>query len=208
MKKALFAMCMVLSAVCLAFAAPVFKSMVTKTVLEKAVSALAEDFRRGEQSYVRRHGLPWAAGFYARHAVFEKEMGGNYDLLYASLAANFNDPEDYWVKEGGAKEAVMKLRESIMKTAREALGDPDALRGLYVAHKGDIISLIKRHGIAEKLKAELVAMLPYFEKNEKNRQLASRELDCYEWVARRRAEGGQQLVDMWAWIARDIISAP
>jgi hypothetical protein len=243
MKKALFIMCVVCVGVAsMVFAGTlVFKNMVTKPVLEKAISELANDLRR-EYSYTKQHGLTWTAGVDARHAVFEKEMGDNYDLLYASLAADFDNPENYWVKKGGAKKSVRQLYENIMKSARETLQNLDVLKAMYLSHKDNAVVLIRKYGIANELKAELAVMLPYFNgtldaktaelceskriawqkwvkggnyddlynlelKLSQEHQLTSRNFNYYEWPLRRKAEGGQQLVDMWAWIITDMISS-
>ena len=220
----------------------VFKDMITKPILEKAISKLANDLKRRESSYTQSYGMTWSAGVYARHAVFAKEMGNDYDRLYASLAADFDNPENYWVKEGGAKKAVLQLYKDIMKTARETLQKPSVLKAMYLSHKDEAIVLVRKYGIASELKAELAVMLPYFdgtldtktaelcesrrvawqawtkggsyddlydlENNlRKENQLTSRNFNYYEWPLRRKAEGGQPLVEMWAWIIADFQSA-
>lgn len=164
MKKFLFGLCVgCISIYSLGFAGiSLFKDMITKPVLEKAISELAKDFKR-EYPFTKHLGLTWSAGTYARHAVFEKEMGDDQEFLYASLAANFDNPEDYWVKKGGAKKSVLQLYENIMKAARNTLQSPDVLKAMYLSHKADAIDLIRSYGIADILKVELEAMLPYFD---------------------------------------------
>lgn len=242
MKKTLIASLVFFCLVSLAFAGTlIFKNMVTRPVLEEAILQLAIDLKRGQNSYTRDSGLTWTAGTYARRAVFIGQMGRDYNFLYASLAANFNNPKDYWVKQG-AKESVRSLYEHIMQSARQTLQEPAALQAMYFFHKADTLTLVRKYGISAELKKELKEMLPYFDgtldtktaklcesrrlaykkwvRNQddgsglyklevelEKKRLTSRNFNYYEWPLRRKAEGGEELVKMWAWIIKDMISS-
>jgi hypothetical protein len=248
MKKALFILCLVVLTASLAFAGGlVFQNMITKPVLEKAISEMAADIKK-EYSYATGYGLLWVAGLSSRQAVFEKEMGEDYKVLYPSLAADFSNPNDYWVKERGAKQSIVLLHKIILQTARETLKKPEVLKTVYLAHKVETVSLLRKYGIANKVKAELNRMLPYFNgtldldtaKQCYNRleayqkwakssndqhsvnydelyalevylrhdyKLDRREFNYFEWPLRRKAEGGQPLVDMYSWIIGDMIAS-
>lgn len=243
MKKTLIASLVFFCLVSLALAASLtFKNMITRPVLEEAVLQLAIDLKRGQNSYTRGLGLTWTAGTYARRAVFIGQMGGDYNFLYASLAANFNNPKDYWVKKG-AKESVLFLYKKIMQSARQTLQEPAVLKAVYFSHKADVLALTRKYGISAELKEELEGMLPYFNgtldaktaelcesrrlawqkwvRNQddggglykieselgKKYMLTDRNFNYYEWPLRRKAEGGEALVKMWAWVIRDMISS-
>ena len=191
-----------------------FKKMVTDKVIEKAIADLAENINtKRDLKYTEFYGLTYSCGLYARQAVYRKEIGeGYYNLLYASLAAaqdNFNS-ENYWVKmEGGNKQTYSKYLE-ILKVAREALETPTGLKTAYLLHKEKVLGEIKRHGIASNIEMELTEILPYFKGKVPGEVAGMSERNIYQWALRRQAEGGEALVNKWAWVIqnmRDSLSA-
>lgn len=200
----------------------VLERMVTKQVLEKIVSELAEDLTEREHSYTRFYGLTWTVGSYARTLVYRSEQAKR----------NLKEPSEF-----------TRLYKDIIQVARETLRTPEGLKVIYLLHKPDAIALVQKYGITEAVKQELQEMLPYFDGSldpeiaqrcEERRQawqamerdvqdydsyaklvdslrenfgLTNRNFNYYEWPLRRKAEGGQELVNAWALAIADFAAA-
>ena len=148
----------------------------------------------------------------ARHAVYHRQFGeGWFDEVYASIAVFDNGVIDsshwdtYWLERGGSKKTYRRYQK-ILNLCRKALKSPSLLQIAYMKKREKVIEEIKRQGATKKFQVMIDQALPYFE----GTAPAANDSGYYaptlnrEWVERRRAEGGQPLVDMWAWCLHDL----
>ena len=161
------------------------------------------------------------------------QMGRDWNNeLYASIApAPGFDTNDYWVKHGGNR-ATYELYRRIMDTARRELGTSEGLRKAYVRHKTTVFQCVKDNDIEHEVAEKIAGITPYFYgtmpdstialfkayykadtesysateaawREIRAHGLTISDLRAYEFVERRRAEGGDALVAAWAWVLTD-----
>lgn len=221
MKKLLVLVLIGFTMVCLVYAGGT-ELIIDQEIIEKVISNLTEDLKH-LAPFTDFYGLTWSAVMYARHAVFAKELGDDYNCVDAAIA---------------------KQREHIMEITRKALKNPQALQISYLSLRDFAIEKAIQNGIADKIKNELKIMLPYFdgtldpqiaeacerrrvawddyvfgvdvdaselsalERSLKDKYgLTNKNFNYYEWPLRRLMEGGQELMNMWAWIIDDAITS-
>ena len=191
-----------------------FYQLVTEQVVRTAVRELAEDMKNGYTVWPTTRD----AGVVARHAVYSKFFGqGWFRLLYASIAAAPEFSQDtttssgFWVKNGG-NEAMYATYKKILATARERLKDPTGLTLGYFRFKDAASEEVVSQGIKKEILEGLDYAIPFFEENgiapkslEIYKMTLSLEIDkmTVEWVERRRAEGGDELVATWLLCLKD-----
>ena len=190
--------------------------LVTDAVINSAIESLAED-----NYYVETEGATWTVCMKARHAVFQAKLGKDwFNKLYASLAAANENDHTY----------NLYVYVWIMKTARDGLDTPKELKAAYAHHKGTALEAVRKNGIEKKVRDLIVVVFPYFDGgvpvNEtalieayhnasswsareglyealKLHGLDIGDVRAWEFVERRRAEGGDALVAAWAEVMND-----
>jgi hypothetical protein len=215
MKKTLCIGLLVFAFATLAIAANglVFKNMITKPVLEEAVSKIARDIKMGDRSNTKANGILNTATYWTRQALFNKKVA-SFNIRYASLAVsdydNNSQSDTYWIQKKGAKQSIVDKYKAVKKCARVALNNPTILKTTYFLWKNCTLDLLKKYGIAKEAKAELMTVLPYFNRGLNSEELANNALtksahvNNHEWVKRR---GNIKLVNAYAEIIKDMIKS-
>lgn len=163
------------------------KTLITDKVIEVAVASLAEDMQDERLSYVNVYGIIWTAGVNARHAVFAEHLGKAwFDLVYYERT---------------------DFRKRAMDLARASLDTPEELWGVYLAHKGTLISEIKKNGIEREVALRAQAILPHFRGEIINPEATDDGRGASGWIKRRRAEGGDELTKAYGEIIANLLQS-
>src|SRR3989344_5813965 len=153
---------------------------VTKPIVKKAVENFCD-------SHIES---AWGANTAARHTVFENEIGDNWFYrLYGALAGS-----DFYAKKIGRsyEPFLVNCREHIMKSTRDYLKNPDNLMMTYTQNKGSILETIKEKGRT----GDIIKML--------DSALSGEDQYTNEFLERRKAEGGDELVSTYQRIFQDL----
>jgi hypothetical protein len=171
----------------------------------------------------------------ARYQVFEEKFGKDWHtIMYGSLALAAGDPTRYWGKEGYTLDAAA-FRALVMSVAREALKTPTGIKGVYSLYKGRMLWEVKQGGASVRAKSVLESTLPFFDgtlpevKKEllnirlslsregvlggydaylrDNFNISETDIYYFEFVERRRAEGGNALVKAYSEIIKDFLAS-
>jgi len=111
---------------------------------------------------------------------------------------------EYLLDEGPGPCWDMAPHNLLLNMARNALDTPEELKDVYLFHRNRAIGKLGQSGVAEEAREELRRLLYYFEDSEPCIMDKS-DVYIYEWIARRRAEGGQELINCWIRVIEDMI---
>jgi len=182
-----------------------FKDMVTYYMIDEIVADFAE--RVGDEECVDYVPSPrmmrdvcWIARQRVYHAQLDTDLDTDEDRDNGWEAQIFNvilDGKKPW-------EVPLLPHNLLLDVVRNSLDTPEELWSVYKRHMPRALDRIKRKGLATEAVAELKRVLSFCDGSALC-IIDNDDVYIYEWIARRRKEGGQELVDTWRRIVEDMI---
>lgn len=169
-----------------------FKRTITCYMIDEVVADFVEMVDDEECiEYVPLPGMMRDVGQKARQVVYCAELGDDWATqIYRALLTG----KAYW---------DVAPHNKILNIARDALDTPEELWDVYTHHRSRAIGKIRHANVVDEAIAHLKRVLTYFE-DSTSCVMEPADIYIYEWIARRRTEGGQALVDTWRRVIEDM----